>query len=174
MTKTYKSATAKDAFQHADAVKETVETVMKAGTAAAQASYEQAVELTKTQVEKASQNFFKGYGELAVIGKENLEAMVRSSTIVAKSAETFSKEWMGFAQAAVEQNVAAVQSLVAAKTLKEVVELQNTWAKKAFDTAVAESAKLSEMSVKTANDAFEPIKTRVNVTVEKLFKPAAA
>src|SRR5207244_3407280 len=122
MTKTQKSATAKDAFLHAEAVKETVETVMKAGTAAAKASYEQAVELTKTQVEKASQNFFKGYGELAVISKENLDAIVQSSTIVAKGAETFGKEWMGFAQAAVEQNAAAIQSLVAARTLKELVE----------------------------------------------------
>jgi phasin family protein len=173
MTKTQKSATAQEAFQHAETVKETVETVVKAGTAAAKASYEQAVQLTKDQVEKASQKF-KGYGELASLGKENLEALVQSSQIVVKGAETFGKEWMGFAQAAVEQNVSAVQSIVAAKTLKELVELQNDWAKKAFDTAVAESAKLSEMGVKTANDAFEPIKTRVNVTVEKLFKQSAA
>jgi phasin family protein len=174
MTKNFKSATAQDAFQQAETVKDTVETVVKAGTAAAKASYEQAVQLTKDQVEKASHNFFKGYGELAALGKENLEAFVQSSQIVAKGAETFGKEWMGFAQAAVEQNVAAVQNLVAAKTLKELVDLQNDWAKKVFDTAVAESAKLSEMGVKTANDAFEPIKTRVNVTVEKLFKQSAA
>ncbi len=171
-TKTQKPG--KDAFQAAETVKETVETVVKAGTAAAKASYEQAMEMTKSQVEKASQNFFKGYGEFAVISKENLEAFVQSSTVVVKGAEIFGKEWMGFAQAAVEQNVAAIQSMVAAKTLKEVVELQNDWAKKAFDSAVAESARLSEMGVKTANDAFEPIKARVNVSVEKLFKPAAA
>jgi phasin family protein len=174
-TKTQKPApTAKDAFQAAETVKETVETVVKAGTAAAKASYEQAMQMTKDQVEKASQSFFKGYGELAVISKENLEALVQSSTAVVKGAETFGKEWMGFAQAAVEQNVAAVQNLVAAKTLKELVDLQNDWAKKAFDTAVAEGTRLSEMSVKTANDAFEPIKARVNVSVEKLFKPVAA
>ncbi|MSP49564.1 MAG: phasin family protein [Alphaproteobacteria bacterium] len=173
--KTQKSApTPKEAFQAAETVKETVETVVKAGTAAAKASYEQAMKMTKDQVEKASQSFFKGYGDLAVIGKENLEAFVQSSTVAVKGAEVFGKEWMGFAQSAVEQNVAAIQSLAAAKTLKEVVELQNNWAKKAFDTAVAESARLSEMGVKTANDAFEPIKARVNVSVEKLFKPAAA
>ncbi len=172
-TKTQKP-TAKDACQAAETVQETVETMVKTGTAAAKASYEQAIEMTKSQVEKASQTFFKGYGELAVIGKDNLEAFVQSSTAVVKGTETFGKEWMGFAQSAVEQNVAAIQSLFAAKTLKEVVDLQNDWAKKAFDSAVAESARLSEMGVKTANDAFEPIKARVNVSVEKLFKPAAA
>ncbi|MBM3535111.1 MAG: phasin family protein [Alphaproteobacteria bacterium] len=159
--------TAKDAFEAA-------ETVVKAGTDAAKASYEQALQMTKEQVEKASQNFFKGYGEFASLGKENLEAFVQSSTIAVKAAEIFGKEWMGIAQTAVEQNVAAFQSLVAAKTLKEVVDLQNSWAKKAFDTAVVEGTRLSEMSVKTANDAFEPIKARVNVSVEKLFKPVAA
>ena len=120
------------AVQAAETVKETVETMVKNGTAAAKASYEQAMQMTKDQVEKASQNFFKGYGELAVIGKDNLEAFVQSSTAVVKGTETFGKEWMGFAQAAVEQNVAAIQSLVAAKTLKEVVDLQNDWAKKAL------------------------------------------
>jgi len=164
----------KDAFEAAETVKETVETVVKAGTDAAKASYEQALQMTKEQVEKASQNFFKGYGEFASLGKENLEALVQSSTIAVRGAESFGKEWMGFAQAVAEQNVAAFQSLVAARTFKEVVELQNTWAKKAFDTAVVESTRLSEMGVKTANDAFEPIKARVNVNVEKLFKPVAA
>jgi len=173
-TKTQKPAGAKDAFQAAEAVKDTVETVVKAGTAAAKASYEQAVEMTKNQVEKASQTFFKGYGEFASLGKENLEAFVQSSTIVVKGAETFGKEWMGFAQAAVEQNVAAIQSLVAAKTLKEVVELQNDWAKKTFDTVVAESARLSEMGVKTTSEVFEPLKDRANVTVSKIFKQMAA
>jgi phasin family protein len=173
--KNHKSAqTAKEAFEAAETVKETVETVVKAGTAAAKASYEQALEMTKSQVEKASQTFFKGYGEFASLGKENLEAFVQSSTIAVKGAETFGKQWMGIAQAAVEQNIAAFQGLVAAKTLNEVVELQNTWAKKAFDTAVVEGTRLSEMGVKTANDAFEPIKARVNVSVEKLFKPVAA
>lgn len=172
--KTTAAPGAKKAFAEADAIKQTVENAVKTGTEAARASYEQAMQLTKDQAEKASQAFFKGYGDLAVTGKENIEALVQSSTVMVKGAETLGKEWMGFAQAAAEQNVAAIQSLVAVRTLKELVELQNSWAKSLFDNAVAESTKLSEMSVKTANDAFEPIKARVNVTVEKLFKSAAA
>ncbi len=43
-----------------------------------------------------------------------------------------------------------------------------------LDSFLTNSAKLSDLGVKVANEAFAPIGERVNVTIEKFAKPLAA
>src|SRR3546814_7806258 len=66
------------------------------------------------------------------------------------------------------------KQVLGAKSLNEVVDLQNTFTKSAFDAFVAESTKISELSVKTASEAIEPIKARVDEPVDTLSRPPAA
>jgi phasin family protein len=171
-------AAGKDAFKQVEtamnAGKETMETAVKAGAEAAKKGYEQAVQMTKEQVEKASQTFFKGYGEWTSLSKENLDAWVASGTILVKGVENLGKQWVSMTQASVEEGVSTVQAMMAAKTLKEVVDMQNEFAKKSLDKFVAEGSKFSELGVKVANEAIEPIQSRMQVTVERLIKQVAA
>ena len=156
------------------ASKETVEAVVKAGTQAASKSYEQAVAMAQEQVEKASENLFKGYDEVASLGRDSVDAYVESSTLFAKGVEAMSRELMGFTQSAVEANVANAKALFAAKTLSEVIDLQTGYSRSSFDSLVAESAKITELSMTLASDSMEPLQQRLNVTVEKMLKPLAA
>ncbi|MEQ8354211.1 MAG: phasin family protein [Kiloniellaceae bacterium] len=158
----------------AAASKETMEAVVKVGTQAATKSYEQAVSMAQEQVDKASTNLFKSYDDVANHGKDTVDAYVESSTVFAKGIEALSKELMGFTQSAVEANIAATKALFGAKTVNEVIDLQNEFSRTRFDSLVSESAKLTELSMSLANDAFEPIQLRVNATVEKMMKPIAA
>ena len=154
--------------------KETVEAVVKASTEAATKGYEQAMTMTKEQVEKMSESIFKGYDQVSSVSKENVDAYVKSSTILAKGYEEMGKEVMSFAQDAMEANLAMAQSLMTAKTLREVIDMQTEFSRKRLDEAMAESAKLAELSVKVTNEAFEPIQAQVNQSVERMFKPVAA
>ncbi len=156
------------------ASKDTLEAVVKAGTQAATKGYEQAVALTQEQVEKASSSVFDGYEEAASLGKDNMDAYVLSSTVVAQGFEALGKEVITYTQAAMEASMAAAQALVAAKTLEEVIELQTEYSRNSIDSMVAESAKLTDLSIALAHDALEPLQTRVTVTVEKMIKPLAA
>ena len=156
------------------ASKETVEAVVKAGTEAATKGYEQALTMTKEQVEKMSENLFKGYDQFSTVGKDSVDAYVKSGTILAKGYEAMGKEVMSFAQDAMEANLAMAKSLMSAKTLREVIDMQTEYSRKSLDQAMAESAKLAELSVKVTNEAFEPIQTQVNQNVERIFKPVAA
>ena len=46
------------------------------------------------------------------------------------------------------------------------VQASADWARRAFDNYVSESSKITEMAVKTENDAIVPIRTRIDDTVE--------
>lgn len=158
----------------AAANQETFETVLKAGTQAAAKGYEQAVALAQEQVEQASQTLFRRYDEAASFSRDNVDAYVQSSTLFAKGVESLSKELMTIAQSAVEANVATTRALFGAKSVREVIDLQTEFSRSRFDALVAESAKLAELGMTLASETIEPIQARLNATVEKFVKPAAA
>jgi hypothetical protein len=58
--------------------------------------------------------------------------------------------------------------------VRELIDLQTDFSRSGFDSIVAESAKLTELSMSLANETIEPIQARLNANVEKLMKPLAA
>ncbi len=136
--------------------------------------FDQFLAPAKEQVEKAQAQSAKVLEDVTKFQKDNLEAVVSASNVYAKGFETFGKTWYALTQETVEASAAVAKALLGAKTLKEAVDLQTDFAKTAFDKFVAEGTKLSEMSIKVANEALEPINARVNVAVEKMLKPANA
>jgi phasin family protein len=147
---------------------------MQATTKAAAKSYEDAFEMTKEQVNKASENFFRGYDDMATFGKDTVEAMFASSTLFAKGFEAMGREWMGYCQTSLDSNVDIAKQALACKTLQDVVDLQSGYAKTSFDKLMTEGTKLSEMGMKVASEATQPLQARVNRAAELFMKPLSA
>ena len=61
------------------------------------------------------------------------------------------------------------QALVAVKSPSEALELWTAEARKQYETLVAQTKELSELTQRVATATVEPIKT----SASKLFKPAA-
>lgn len=146
--------------------KEQIEKAVKASTEAA----ERAFAASKERVEA----LVKGYEDAAKLGKTNVEAFVAAGNVATKGVETLNAEVLSFAKAQYEDNLAAAKALLAAKTLQEVVELQNDFTKSAFEAYAAQVTKMSEAAARIAQDSFAPINAQVQATVEKFVKPLAA
>lgn len=153
---------------------ETYEQMTRLGQEAAQKNLEQAISMAKENVEKASQTVFKSYDQFNTLAQGNYEAVSKSLGILSKGFESVSKAWADYTKVSVDTGMAFGKQVLGAKSLNEVVDLQNSYTKSAFDSFVAESTKISEMSVKTASEAIEPIKARVDEAVGTLSRPIAA
>ena len=64
--------------------------------------------------------------------------------------------------------------MFAAKTLKDVVDVQTGYTKASIDTFVAEGKKINDITVKAANEALEPIQDQVNENIKTILKQPAA
>lgn len=140
------------------------------------ATAEQTFATAKEQFEKFSKGFlgsFGGFGDFASVGRENVEAFVKASTIFVKGTEEITKSVAALTQAQVEASLATTKALMGVTNFKQAIELQNEAAKTSFDKLVAEGNKITELSMKVANEAIEPIQARVTLAVEKIMKPAA-
>ncbi|HLI13211.1 MAG TPA: phasin family protein [Alphaproteobacteria bacterium] len=157
-----------------EAGKQTVENVVKLSTETAARNYEKALAATQEHLEKATSAAFASYDELTTLGKSNLDAVVKASTVLVKGLESLGKEVASYGQASLEKSVSNTQALFTVKTLRELVELQSDFAKQAFDSWMEQGTRLGEIGVKVVSDAFEPIQEQVSVTVEKILKPIAA
>lgn len=99
--------------------------------------------------------------------KKNLEAIVASATASAKGAEALGAQAMAFSKAMFDAQVTVAKSLSGAKSLQEVVELQNAFAKSTLETYMSEFAKMSETFSTSVKESIKPINERVTATVEK-------
>lgn len=158
----------------AEAQKKTIDDAIQAGTDAFAKGYEEFYNTAREQMDKAQKSAFENFDQFSDFSRENVEAMIVSSNIVAKGFEVVGKEFAAYAQNAAEANMAAAKKLSAAKNPQELMDLQADWAKTAFDGFVAESTKLQDISVKVSNQAVQPINERINKAVETFAKPIAA
>lgn len=151
----------------------TVKAQIEAGQQAAAQSFEQAIQTTQEKVAQFNQTAFKNVDELAAIGKHNVEALVQSSSILAKGFEEMTRAFVALTQSTLEQQMKAGKAMLSAKNLKELTDLQSDYARASVDTLVNETSKLSGLGLKVANEAFQPLSARVTATVEAISKRAA-
>ena len=155
---------------------ETLETVFKVGAEAASEGVEKAISMSQEHVAaiSAGADAFKGYEDVVSYGKDNVDAVMKSNAIFVKGVQDINKALFGLVQASLEESVTATQKIFGCKTAKEAMDTQAALARAGYAKAVQDSRKITDLSVKVAEEASQPITKQVNATVEKFTKPIAA
>lgn len=138
------------------------------GVAKATANFEAAQTKVKEGVEKA----VKTAEEMVAFSQGNVEAIVKSSQIWATGVQDISKQAAAVAQASFDESVATFKAMTSVKSLKDMFDLQTSFARAAMEKSMAESGKFTDASFKLAEQALAPITARVTVAVEKFAKAA--
>ena len=135
---------------------------MKLGSDNSAKPMEHGMKAAAAQIEKAT-----------AMGKENVEAVVQSTTIMAKGCEEMSKNLWSWVQTLTEQSMATSKQALSVKTLRELVDLQSAYMRDLVDQSMTETTKISEIGARVANQAMEPINRRVHDFVEAVRTKAA-
>ena len=90
-------------------------------------------------------------------GKDGFEAAVRSLGEVNKGLQAIAAKFADYSKKSFEDGTRAFEQLIGAKSVEQAIEIQSQFAKKAFDTYIAEMSKLGEMYVAVARDAYKPV-----------------
>ncbi len=122
----------------------------------------------KTNMDKMTQ-------DAAVMGREGMDALMKSGTTLAKGYENILRTMMSLAQNSVEKQSKYVKEALGAKTLNEWTEISNKIAQSNFDDFMSGTTKITEMSVKVMSEVTEPLNnqmTKVNNQMSKGLKKA--
>jgi phasin family protein len=148
-----------------DTIKKQAETAMNQGKAA--------VEQFQVKAKEAMEQGTKSMEEMNSFARGNVEAMVEAGRVAAKGMETMTQHVVEMAKKNAEATTTAVRSFAGAKNANELIQLQSDFARMQFDKFVADSSKMTEMFVKLAGEAFEPISNRFAVAADRFAKAGA-
>ena len=140
---------------------------------AAQQKVEQFTAEAQKSVQEGVEKLSKGMENAASFGQENLDAIVESTRIAAKAAESFNAGMIAYVKRSYEDGLAAAKDLSASGSLTEFLEKQNGYAKASVDAFVEEATRLTDLSTAAAKEALEPLNARMHASVDLVKRSRA-
>jgi len=98
----------------------------------------------------------KNFDDMQKLGKDNMDASMKSFGAVSKSFQAIAVEAADYAKKAFEEATAVSEKLAAAKSPDKVMEVQADYLKTAYEGFVAQSAKVSQLYVDLAQELYKP------------------
>ena len=109
----------------------------------------------------------KQFESIAASGKEQADAIAKSSAILAKGVEDILKTVMEIAQESTEKSQSVAKTVMSCKTLNEFMEVQTKLAQASFDDFMTNATRISEKAVKLGTEVFEPINDQMGKSMKR-------
>lgn len=107
-----------------------------------------------------------GIESATAFSQNNVDAVVSSSKIATKAAESLSAEIAAYSKKSYEDGMAAAKELTACKSVSDFVEKQAEFSKTSIEGFVTGATRLNEMYAAAAKEIFEPLNARITATAE--------
>lgn len=101
---------------------------------------------------------FEGFN---AYGKEMMDTGLKSFASLSKGMQSIAVEATEYSKKSFEAGTAALEQLMAAKSLEKAFEIQTDYAKQAYEGFVAEMTRMGEMYADVAKDAYKPFETAI-------------
>ena len=112
----------------------------------------------------------KSFEDFQSFGKDGVDAYVASATALTKGFQTIAAENVDYSRKAFEKGSEAFEKAAAAKSFDKVVELQQTYAKDAYEAFLGQVNKLGELYLATAKEAYKPFESKFAALTPKAGK----
>jgi len=95
------------------------------------------------------------------IGKEIMDNGLTSFASLSKGLQAIAVEATDYSKKSFETGSAALEKLLASKSLEKAMEVQSAFARQAYEGFVAEATKIGELYAEVAKDAYKPFESMV-------------
>jgi hypothetical protein len=121
---------------------------------------------------KTVPNLTKATEQMASFSQGNIEAIMRSGQVWAAGCHALSKTMASTAQTHLDQTVSVWKALISVRSLKEAMELQANLPHMPFETVFAETGKVTDATMRLAEQTMTPIVERFRLAAERFTRPA--
>lgn len=98
----------------------------------------------------------KSFEDLQSFGKDGYEAYLASANALTKGFQAMAQEAADFSRKSFEKGSEVFEKAAAAKSLDKALEVQQGYAKEAYEAFVGQATKMGELYVATAKEAYKP------------------
>lgn len=127
--------------------------------------------IVRPAIETAQETPGETGSEFAGFGQDNLAAVAHANAAMVKGLEAIGQEVVGYAQNSLESAVSAARAMIDARSLADVIALNRDFTQTVLESFLAKSARLSEIGIRTASEAFAPLGQGLAETRPKMGRP---
>ncbi len=128
----------------------------------------------RDQLAEAGRKMVAGYEEAAAMGQANMDAVIEAGDALAKGAGAVGQAVGTLTQSAIEQSMAAGQSVLAARTPDAMVTAHAALVKVNLENTYAGMVKLADVSTAASKAALAPLAARAGAVMEQINQPLMA
>jgi len=97
-----------------------------------------------------------GFESVQKASKDSMDLTMKSFDAFGKGMQAIAVETADYSKKSFESGTAALEKMMAAKSIEKAVEVQSEYVKSAYEGYVGEMTKLSAMMTEFAKDAYKP------------------
>jgi len=112
----------------------------------------------------------KSFEDFQAFGKVSIDAYVASATAFNKGIQTITAEAVDFSRKSFERGTEAFEKASAAKSFDKALEVQQGYAKEAYEAFLGQMNKFGELYVATAKEAYKPFESKLAGIAPKMTK----
>jgi hypothetical protein len=124
------------------------------------------------QMEKATQSLMQLCEEMNNFARASIDANLRSVTAAAKGWDESSRSASHMLQENISRMLSAGKTIAEAKSVRDVVTMQQDFMKDCMDLWMASTTRMSEISARTAKDVVEPVAQHANDSITRVMQKA--
>jgi phasin family protein len=113
----------------------------------------------------------KSFEDVQDYGKQGFEAWMASATAMTKGFQAVAAETAEYSKKSFEKGTAALQEIMAAKSLDRALAVQQGFAKEAYEGFVGQLNKFGELYAAAAKEAFKPFEAQIAQFTNKVGGP---
>lgn len=99
----------------------------------------------------------KNFEDFQKLGQTNVDATMKLLGEWSKGWQAIATEMSDYTKRSFEEGTATFEKLMGAKSLEQAVEIQSSYAKRAYESYIQQMGKLSNMYVDLAKEAYRPV-----------------
>jgi phasin family protein len=122
------------------------------------------------QMEKITQGLIQSCDEMNATCCKSVDALMEATTAASKGCEEWSRNLGGLVQESMSRAMNAGKIMLAAKNLQDAAETQTEFVKSLFDSWMAGAGRLSQISARMTQEAFEPVVKHANDTMGEMAR----
>jgi hypothetical protein len=104
-----------------------------------------------------NQKMLKNIEDLQSISQQNADLIIKSMRSWNRCVQTIATHMVDFAARTTDDGAAALEAMMAAKSIEEMVEINGRFFKRTYEGGVGECGKIGGVYASLAKDAFVPV-----------------
>ena len=126
------------------------------------------------QIDKMTGSLVKACSDMNTMMRDTMNAALQSMTILTKGCEELGDSVSTLMQKSLENAAQTSSAIMSIKNINDLMDMQTSLMKNNFDSVLAETNKLTQISSRIAQQAAEPVTQHMNATITKLSLVKAA